>query len=248
MNDRQQLSQRLKQHLEDSAHGSTLGPFIHDIVYGANDGIVTTFAVVSGASGAALAPYIVIILGFANLLADGLSMGFGNYLSVKSKGDNYQRVLKEELREIEEDPEIEREEIREIYRKKGFSGRMLEDAVRTITADKNVWAETMMQGEHGLAMGDSRYPAFHGLMTFLAFLFFGSIPLLSYIFPVPEESRFVTAIVATAVALLIVGLMRSWVTRERMFKGPLEILSVGAVCALAAYLVGAGFRGFAPGI
>lgn len=247
MFDRTDIKRALAAHRKDEPHGSQLGAYIHDIVYGANDGIVTTFAVVSGVAGADLAPYVVIILGFANVLADGLSMGLGNYLSSKSRNDNYQRVLKEELKEIEEIPEVEREEIREIFEAKGFAGDDLERVTAVITSDKKVWADTMMREEHGLSEEEDGKPWIHALMTFLAFVLFGSIPIAPYILPIAAESRFLVTVVSAGVALLLVGLLRSWVTRERLIRGPLEILSVGAVCAFAAYYVGAALKGFAGG-
>ncbi len=242
--DQAALTKALAEHRASEPHGSGVGNYVQDIVYGANDGIITTFAVVSGVAGARLAPYVVIVLGFANVLADALSMGLGNYLSIRSKRDNYHRVLKEEMTEIQQIPEIEREEVREIYRAKGFSGVDLETVTRIITADKRVWADTMMREEHGLAPEDTSRPVLHGFVTFVAFIVFGSIPILSYILPVADASRFTVTIVATGIALLVVGLLRSWITRERMFKGPLEILSIGAVCAVAAYVVGVMLRGF----
>lgn len=238
------LKQALAEHRASELHGSGLGAYIQDIVYGANDGIVTTFAVVSGVAGAQLAPYVVVIMGLANVLADGLSMGLGNYLSIRSKRDNYQRIYKEECREIEELPEIEREEIREIFAAKGFAGAELETVVRVLTSDKRVWADTMMREEHGLAPEDTDHPVLHGFTTFCAFIVFGMIPITPYLLPIADDSRFTVTIVATGLALLLVGLLRSWVTRERMFKGPIEILSIGAVCAAAAYVVGAMLRGF----
>ncbi len=98
-----------------------------------------------------------------------------------------------------------------------------------------------------MAEEDADYPALHGLVTFLSFVVFGSIPLIPFFSPVPAAARFPIAIVGTAMALLIVGLLRSWVTRERMFKGPVEILSVGLVCAAVAYGIGVVLRGFANG-
>ena len=242
--DQAALTKALAEHKASEPHGSGFGNYIQDIVYGANDGIVTTFAVVSGVEGAQLAPYVVVIMGFANVFADGLSMGLGNYLSIRSKRDNYRRILKEELNEIRDIPEIEREEIREVYRAKGFSGADLETVTRVITSNKDVWADTMMREEHGLAAEDTDRPAVHGLVTFAAFILFGSIPVLSYILPIGETQRFPVTIISTVVALLVVGLLRSWVTRERIFRGPLEILSIGTLCAAAAYLVGAALRGF----
>lgn len=243
--DRTDIKKALARHRAEEPHGSTLGPYIHDIVYGANDGIVTTFAVVSGVAGADLASYVVVILGFANVLADGLSMGLGNYLSGKSRKDNYQRLLKEELREIEEIPDIEREEIREIFEVKGFKGADLDRVTEVITSDKKVWVDTMMHEEHGLTADEEGTPTWHAIMTFASFVLFGSIPIAPYILPIDEESRFLVTIIAAAVALLVVGLLRSWVTRERLIKGPLEILSVGSICALTAYYVGMALKGFA---
>ncbi len=242
------LQQELQEHKEAEMHGHKLGPYIHDIVYGANDGIVTTFAVVSGVAGAQLSPSIVIILGIANVLADALSMGLGNYLSGRSKQDNYQRLLKEEYREIETIPQIEREEIREIYAAKGFTGSDLESVVRVLTANKDIWAKTMMLEEHGLTEEEDGSPVMHAFMTFFSFVIFGCIPIAPYLFPLPNSLHFLVTIVSTAIALLLVGFLRSYVTRERLIKGPLEIVGIGALCALVSYLVGAALRGFAGGV
>ena len=243
--DRTDIKRALARHRAEEPHGSTLGPYIHDIVYGANDGIVTTFAVVSGVAGAELASYVVVILGFANVLADGLSMGLGNYLSGKSRKDNYQRLLKEEMREMEEIPDIEREEIREIFEAKGFKGADLDRVTEVITSDPKIWADTMMREEHGLAPDEDGTPFWHAVMTFTSFILFGSIPIAPYLLPISESSRFLVTVVAAAIALLIVGLLRSWVTRERLIRGPLEILGVGFICAFTAYYVGMALKGFA---
>lgn len=245
MFDRTDMKKALARHRSEELHGSALGPYIHDIVYGANDGIVTTFAVVSGVAGADLASYVIVILGFANVLADGLSMGLGNFLSSKSRQDNYQRLLKEEMREIEEVPDIEREEIREIFEAKGFTGADLDRATEIITSDKKIWADTMMREEHGMTQGEDGTPVLHAVMTFLAFVVFGSIPIVPYLLPLADSIRFTVTIVSAGLALLIVGLLRSWVTRERLIRGPLEILGVGSVCAFVAYYVGAMLKGFA---
>jgi len=245
MMDRTDIKKALARHRAQEPHGNMLGPYIHDIVYGANDGIVTTFAVVSGVAGADLATYVVVILGFANVLADGLSMGLGNYLSGKSRKDNYQRLLKEELREMEEIPDIEREEIREIFEAKGFRGADLDRVTHVITSDKKVWADTMMREEHGLAPDEDGTPMWHAIMTFSSFVLFGCIPIAPYLLPISESSRFTVTVVAAAIALLVVGLLRSWVTRERIIRGPLEILGVGSICAFTAYYVGMALKGFA---
>jgi vacuolar iron transporter family protein len=237
------LKKALAEHRKKDVHGHRLGAFIQDIVYGGNDGIVTTFAVVAGTVGADLPHGVIIVLGLANLLADGSSMATGAYLSLKSEADQYERTRKEELKEIDEDPEIEREEIKEIYAAKGFKAKDLDTAVRVITSDKQRWADAMMLEEHGLTREASAKPMTHGLMTFISFVIFGSIPLIPYMFGVPAESRFTVAIISTGIALFALGLARSIITKERIFRGPLEIMSVGAIGAVVAYAIGLALRG-----
>jgi len=239
------LQETLKKHQAEENHGTALGPVIHDIVYGGNDGIVTTFAVVAGTVGAELSHNIIIILGLANLLADGLSMATGSFLSTKSEMDQYERLRKEELSEIARMPEIEREEIREAYRRKGFSGNDLERAVSVITADTDVWADTMMLEEHGMTRDTASRPFLHGFSTFCSFVIFGAVPLLPYIFGIATDYRFGVAIGSTIVSLLLLGLTRSIVTKERLLRGPLEVLSVGALGAIAAFGVGVALRSLA---
>ena len=125
--------------------------YLPEVVYGSIDGIVTTFAVVAGAAGAELQINLILILGMANLFADGLSMSIGSYLSNKSERDNYQKHLRIEEWEIENMPEDERREIELIYKQKGFEGKELEMVVNRITANKKVWLDTMMKDELGLS-------------------------------------------------------------------------------------------------
>ncbi|ALM09587.1 MAG TPA: hypothetical protein DEB30_04825 [Candidatus Peribacter riflensis] len=238
------LEQALAAHEEAGIHGSRLREYIQDIVLGGNDGIVTTFAVVAGTAGAHLASVVVVILGLANLLADGISMGAGVFLSLRSEHDRALRVRKEEAQEIEDDPEIEREEVRHAFRAKGFSGELLENVVATITADKERWVDVMLHEEHGITGSEQDRPVFKGLMTFCSFAFFGAIPLIPYLLPVPDALRFEAALASTTAALLLLGVTRSAVTRERIFRGPLEIVSVGLLCAAVAYGVGAVLRNF----
>jgi len=241
--DDQNLQQALAAHVEAEIHGSRLREYIQGIVLGGNDGIVTTFAVVAGTVGAHLSSVVVIILGLANLLADGISMGAGVYLSLKSERDRYMRLRKEETQEIEDDPEIEREEVRHAFRARGFAGDLLEQAVATITANKERWVDTMMQEEHGLVGSEHDRPFLKGLITFCSFVVFGSIPLIPYVLALPDSLRFGSALGSTVIALVLLGITRSIVTRERIFKGPLEIVGIGLLCAAVAYGVGAVLRG-----
>ncbi len=227
--------------LHKEIHGENKDQYLGEFVYGAIDGTVTTFAVVSGAMGAALSPVIVIILGFANLIADGFSMAAGNFLSEKTHRDYIEKERKREEWEIKHMPDGEKEEIRAIFRKKGFKGKDLESAVKVITSDKKVWVETMMVDEIGL-LESPKSPWMTAGMTYFGFLIIGIIPLLAYVFsyfiPFFEKYTFTAAIFMTFVALGIIGVIKRHVTKKNIWKSVVETLFIGGAAAVIAYYIG----------
>lgn len=215
--------------------------YIAEFVYGGIDGAITTFAVVAGAEGASLGLSVVVILGVANLIADGFSMSVGNFFSTKAERDTFERHKQVEYWEIENLREKEVEEIREIYAAKGFKGELLEQVVEVITADKDIWVDTMMKEELEMVKSD-KTPYKTAGMTFFSFLIVGSVPLLSYVFagtgPVVQQDLFLYSCILTAVALAIVGSFKSIVTEKNMIIGISETLLLGGLAALLAYFVG----------
>lgn len=214
--------------------------YLGEFVYGGIDGAVTTFAVVAGAVGAGLESSIIIILGFANLFADGLSMSIGAYLSNKSEKDNYEKHKQIEYYEVENMPEVEREEIREIYRQKGFEGQLLEDIVAVITSDKDRWVDTMMKEELEM-IPEVKSPFKIGLTTFLSFLVIGLVPLLVYVVDYVTNidiQLFLYSSVLTGVAFVIIGALKAYVNQTILWKAILETLILGAVAAVVSYFVG----------
>jgi VIT1/CCC1 family predicted Fe2+/Mn2+ transporter len=153
---------------------------IEDFVYGGTDGVITTFAIVAGAFGASLSVSVILILGFANLFADGFSMSVGNYLSRRTYKEYIEKERKKEEWSIDNMIEEEKEEIREIYRNKGFKEDILEDLVKVITSKKKVWVDTMMKEELGL-VDDKKEPKDTAITTFIAFNLLGLIPLSPFI-------------------------------------------------------------------
>lgn len=209
--------------------------YIRDVIYGGIDGAVTTFAVVSGVSGAELSPSIVLILGFANLVADGFSMAASNYLGTRAEQDDYKRLEKVEYRHIAVEPEGEREEVRQIYREKGFEGEELEKAVELITADKDRWVKTMLTEEYGLP-AEIRSPWYAAFATFVAFVACGLVPLLPYLFG--WNSTFRVSCVMTGVTFFLIGSLKSRWSTSSWIRSGLETLFVGALAAGLAYGVG----------
>ena len=237
-----------KKAIKGSEHHEATGSYVGDFVYGAIDGSVTTFAVVSGVAGAALSVNIVIILGLANLLADGFSMAVGNYLSSKSDKEYIQKERKREEWEIEHYPKGEVEEIRQIYREKGFKGKDLEGAVKIITSNKEVWVDTMMKNELNL-IEQNTSPVKKGAVTFISFLLVGSIPLIPYFLSFSSEAvkqiAYPFSIVMTFIAFFFIGSAKVFVTKKNWLISGLETLLVGGAAAIIAYAIGYFLRGLA---
>ncbi len=227
-----------------AARGGTekLGPYIREIVYGGNDGIVTTFAVVAGTVGANLPHSIIIVLGLANLFADGLSMATGAYLSEKSDIAQNQRLRREEAALLKADRKTQEAVVRAHLAAQGFAGENLQKATTVMMTDDRSALDMVMLAKHGHAGDEGSSPLADGLMTLCSFVFFGAIPLLPYFFTIGAEHRFSVAIAGTFVALALLGAARSIVTREKLYRGPLEIVFVGALGAIVAYLIGAAFK------
>ncbi|WP_236252957.1 VIT1/CCC1 transporter family protein [Echinicola sp. 20G] len=219
---------------------SKLEKYLGEFVYGGIDGCVTTFAVVAGSVGAGLDSAIIIILGFANLLADGFSMSVGAYLSSKSERDNYSKHRKREYWEIKHMPEDEKEEIRVIYQEKGFEGELLEQVVETITSDRDRWVDVMMKDELGM-MKDHKSPLIIGFVTYISFISIGLIPLMLYVWdyfqPIDQDLFLLTSLL-TGLGFIIIGLLKTYVNETKMWKGALETLFLGAIAAVVAYYVG----------
>lgn len=225
--------------------------YLKDSIYGAIDGAVTTFAVVSSVAGAGLHSGIVVILGVANLLADGFSMASGNFLGTRAENQVANKARREEAAEIDLHPEGEREEIRQIFASKGFEGEILEQAVDVITSDKERWIDTMMQEEHGLSR--ERPSALKAASaTFVAFLLIGGIPLASYIVDLVDPSilgnPFWPACLLTGVSFFAVGTLKSRFVDQHWALSGAETLGVGALAAGLAYGIGYLLRPFAEGL
>ena len=214
--------------------------YLGEFVYGGIDGCVTTFAVVAGAVGADLGSSVIIILGFANLFADGFAMSIGAYLSTKSEKDNYDKHKQVEYWEVDNLPEVEKAEIREIYQAKGFEGRLLDEVVEVIISDKDRWVDVMMKEELQM-VEEQKSPILMGTVTYVSFILIGLIPLLIYVwdyFNPMTGSLFLWSSVLTGFGFIIIGILKTYVTQTNAWRGVLETLVLGAIAALVSYYVG----------
>ena len=215
--------------------------YLRDFIYGAVDGLVTTFAIVSGVAGAGFSQGVIIVLGLANIVADGFSMAVSNFLGSKADLELREKAREIELNHIERIPEGEREEIRQIYAAKGFNGEELEQVVKTITSNKEVWVETMLQEEFGLPK-NTPSPWKAGLVTFGAFFIAGSVPLVPFVWEWLLGSffsgLFLWSALLTGCAFFVVGCLKGRYVGKRFWYSGFETLVVGGGAASLAFVVG----------
>lgn len=222
--------------------GKIFTEYLTEFVYGGIDGSITTFAVVAGASGAGLDSSIIIILGFANLIADGFSMSVGAFLSSKSEKESYMKHQRREYWEVEHLPHLERQEITEIYAAKGFKGELLDQIVDKITSNKDVWVDVMMKEELELTR-QSKSPWMIGLATFISFFIVGIVPLIIYVsdyfhWLAVSGKLFLISSLLTGTCFLIIGYLKSVINQTHRLKSMMETLFLGAAAAVLAYYTG----------
>lgn len=215
--------------------------WLPDFTYGGIDGAVTTFAVVAGVVGAELSTPVILILGFANLFADGFSMAVGKYSSDKAELDRIHSIKADEIQSILEKPHEEREEVRVILRKFGFKGENLKRAETVITSNPKTWVKIMLNHEFNV-IEENLDPLRGASFTFLAFILIGLIPLLGYsaqnLMGWDEKNLFIGTCVATLGALFFVGTVKSRFSARHWIATGLETASIGGFAAAIAYIVG----------
>ena len=218
--------------------------YLKQIVYGGNDGIVTTFAIVAGFEGAnatgiaRFGTIAILVFGIANLIADAISMGLGEYLSGRSARDVYTAKYRGVEQEIADAPANVATEMAAELGRRGMSAEDRTALVPILGRNRKLLADLNMTYRLGLPEPDRGNLRMRSLVTFLSFLAFGLIPIFPFLGPGGGDFRFPMACAATLAALVALGVLRWRTTRYRMIRAVGETVLVGSVCALAAYLVG----------
>jgi len=212
--------------------------YLRDWIYGGIDGAVTTFAVVAGVVGADLSTTVVLVLSFANLIADGFAMAASNYSGTKADRDDYDRVLATENRHIALVPEGEREEVRQIFSSKGFAGDDLNKIVAVITSDRTLRAKTMAVED---LSPTRRSPWVAAVSTLAAFILCGLVPIVSYL---SAGGGLAMCVVATGLAFFGVGAIKSWWSLMAWWRSGPETFLIGMSAAALAFAVGFGLKAF----
>lgn len=226
--------------------GATQHSYLGDFVLGAVDGAVTTFAIVAGAAGAGMSSGVALVLGVANVLADGFSMAAGNFLRARSDQQMLEQFRRMEESHIDHIPDGEREEVRQIFQAKGFEGDVLERIVQVITEDRQQWVNTMLTEEWGLRL-NLPSPFWAGAATMAAFVLAGLVPLIPLVFALqqPANDSFPLSSLLTGATFLGIGIARGRTLGQPPLWSGLETLFIGGSAAAVAYFVGRLLHDFA---
>ncbi len=227
----------------EEAHAGGGGKYVKSLVFGGLDGIIMTFAVVAASKGGSLSTEIVLLMGFANLFADGLSMGFGDFLSSKAEHEYATTEKKREKWEFDNFPEGEKKEMVEIYMQRGMKEEDAKIIIDTMAKYENIFVDVMMVEELGLMPPDEEESSFmNGLVTFIAFSLFGFVPLIPYLIgrvakSGSDDTLFASACCLTAFTLFSLGAAKAKFTNQAQVKSGSFMLMNGGLAAICAYLV-----------
>ena len=213
----------IKKKNHEELHSSFGGKYLKSWVYGGLDGVVTTFAVVAGVVGASLSSAIILILGFANLIADGISMAVGDYLSTKSQGEYYKAEKGVEENETKKNPREEITRMGLLLIKKGFNRNDAKKISFLISKNKNYQADTMLHDELGLA--------YENVLPLIIFI-------IGTVFNITIKNSFFWASILSGVSIFLLGVFKSKITNKNWFKSGMITFLIGGIAAVAAYFVG----------
>jgi predicted membrane protein (TIGR00267 family) len=215
----------------------TLLERIREVVFGMQDGLISTVALVSSVAAATTERYIVIVAGLTTALAGMISMATGSYLSSKAEKELHTAEIEKEARELEEKPEEEMAELIEIYLREGLTLEEAERLTERMAQDKQLWLKTLAEKELGLSPGMAESPAKDAMTMGVSFILGAAVPILPY-FLIDSNIVIPISIGATILTLFGVGVVKSKVTRKSPVRSGLEIVLIGTFSALLGYLIG----------
>lgn len=223
---------------KEKHNNSNTGYNLRDIILGGQDGLVNVLGIILAVATAVSDVRIVIIAGLAATFAESVSMAAVAYTSTKAAQDFYKSELEREKREMKEVPDQERKEILQIYRRKGFSGQLLNSIVKKITSNKKLWLETMMEDELHLSKEEFSNPGRDALIVGVSAIVGSLVPLLPFLL-LPISSAIVGSLVLSVVILFATGMVKGKLTTGRVIRSGIEMAIIGMAAAIVGYIIGA---------
>jgi len=229
------IAEEIHHHTHHDPHRTSSG--LADVILGGQDGLVNVLGVILGVAAATGDTWVVLVAGLAATFAESVSMGAVAYTSTIAEADYYESEREREYRHILEVPQLEQEEIRNIYSQKGFHGELLERIVDTITANKDVWVAVMMAEEHQLVPTNRRQALRSAIVVGISAIIGSLIPLAPFIV-LPVKLSMLISVLIAALVLFIVGVYKARTTVGHPGKSGLEMAVIGTASALVGYGVG----------
>lgn len=226
----------LLHHTEGDPHRRATS--LSDFILGAQDGLVNVLGVILGIAAATNDARIVLVAGLATTFAESISMGAVAFTTTLADADLYQSEQEREYRHIEEIPNLEKQEVREIYKEKGFKGELLDHIVETVTANQDVWVAVMMAEEHQLSPIDRKQAWRAAWVVGISAVIGSLVPLAPFPF-LPIGTSMWASVLITAAVLFAIGYYKAHVTVGRPMRSGVEMTIIGTLSALAGYAVGA---------
>lgn len=227
-------------HLEN--HTAQRGMLFRNIILGGQDGVVNVLGIVLGVATATESVHLVLLAGLAATFAESVSMAAVAYTSTRAEKEHYDSEVKRELYEIDNMPEAERREIEDIYREKGFSGKLLGQIVDRICSNKKIWLDVMMREElHLEDPAEGMSPFWQGMLVGGSAIIGSFIPVTPFFF-LPVAVATPVSLLASLATLFAAGAYKSKLTSGRWLYGGLELMIIGGAAALAGWLVGVFFQ------
>jgi VIT1/CCC1 family predicted Fe2+/Mn2+ transporter len=208
---------------------------VRDIVIGMSDGLTVPFALAAGLSGAVASTGIVVVAGLAEIAAGSIAMGLGGFLAAKTDLEHYAAERKREWREIEQVPEIEQEEVAEVFRQYRLEEQYIGPVVAAISSDRGRWVDFMMRFELGLEAPDPGRAPRSAFTIALSYIFGGLIPLAPYMVMSSILPALWVSIAVTLIALFSFGFIKGRFTGINLWRGGIQTAIVGGLAAAAAF-------------
>lgn len=223
--------------MANARHRTNAGGSLRPAVFGANDGLVSNLALIMGVAGGTNEPGVILLAGVAGLIAGAGSMAAGEWVSVQSQRELYEREIEVERWEIEEYHDDKRRELELIYEAKGLAPEAAKALAKQIMADPEIALDTLVREELGLNPGDLGSPWGAAIASFSAFATGALVPLVPFPFTVGLPAL-VAAALLSAFALAAVGAAISFFTGRAAWTSALRMVAIGGGAALVTYQIG----------
>ncbi len=211
--------------------------YIRELILGGQDGLVNVLGIIMGISAANGTHPVIVAASLAAAFAEAVSMGAVNYTSTLADRDHYQKEREIEACEIENNPDEEREEVRQIFSGKGFKGKNLDKVVEIITKDKEVWANMMMSEELNLREVDTKKLLKSSLLVGVSTVVGSLIPVLPYFVFQPDRAL-PTSLILSALVLFGVGVYEAKTYVGKWFQNGIKMLLIGMGASVIGFIIG----------